>query len=104
VTTKKKGLVHAMHSIGPQNKCAYSVFEGLLPEPHNSSILQLLFTLAHWHGLAKLRMHTDVTLRILDDTTTSLGEQLRHFQAETCSAYTTCELRVLEDSFFIQPG
>jgi hypothetical protein len=74
-------------------QCAYSVFEGLLPEPHNSSILQLLFTLAHWHGLAKLRMHTDVTLRILDDTTTSLGQQLRHFQAETCSAYTTRELK-----------
>jgi hypothetical protein len=53
----------------------------------------LLFTLAHWHGLAKLRMHTDVTLRIFDDTTTSLGQHLRHFQAETCSAYTTRELK-----------
>lgn len=38
-------------------------------------------------------MHTDVTLRILDDTTTSLGQQLRHFQAETCSAYATHELK-----------
>jgi len=38
-------------------------------------------------------MHTDVTLRILDDTTTNLGQQLRHFQTEICPVYTTRELK-----------
>jgi hypothetical protein len=54
--------------------------------------MRLLFTLAHWHGLAKLRLHTDLTLAILDDETTSLGEQLRHFTTKTCAAFKTEEL------------
>jgi hypothetical protein len=68
------------------------VFEGLLPEPHNNKILQLLFTFAHWHGLAKLRMHSDATIAILDDETTVLGEQLRGFESVTCAAFKTKEL------------
>jgi len=39
-------------------QCAIPVFEGLLPELHNTHVLKLLFDLAHWHGLAKLQMHT----------------------------------------------
>ncbi|KAJ6619167.1 hypothetical protein B0H10DRAFT_1794003 [Mycena sp. CBHHK59/15] len=39
-------------------QCAIPVFEGLLPEPHNNTVLNLLFTFAEWHVLAKLRMHT----------------------------------------------
>jgi hypothetical protein len=74
-------------------KCAIPVFDGLLPEPHNSRVLRLLFTLAHWHGLAKLRMHTDNTLVILDNETTLLGEQLRKFQLTTGSFYNTYELK-----------
>ncbi|KIK19797.1 hypothetical protein PISMIDRAFT_106967, partial [Pisolithus microcarpus 441] len=50
-------------------QCAFPVFEGLLPEPHNSSVLELLCTLCHWHGFAKLHMHTDETLRVMDDLT-----------------------------------
>lgn len=69
------------------------MFEGLLPEPHNHKILQLLFTFAHWHGLAKLRMHTDTTLALLDDKTTVLGQQLRDFQSTICSTYKTHELK-----------
>ena len=62
-------------------KCAIPVFEGLLPEPHNSKVLELLFTFAHWHGLAKLWMHNEATLNLLDDETTILGTQLRDFQS-----------------------
>jgi hypothetical protein len=58
----------------------------------NQSVLRLLFTFGHWHGLAKLRMHTDTTLAILDDETTNLGKQLRAFQAES-SNYATRELK-----------
>jgi hypothetical protein len=68
------------------------VFDGLLDEPHNTCILKLLFDLAHWHGLAKLRMHTDTTLDILAEVTTSLGSRLRAFERSTCSAFPTREL------------
>jgi hypothetical protein len=73
-------------------QCIIPVFDGLLPEPHNSSILRLLFTCAHWHGLAKLRLHTDSTLCILDETTVSIGTEFRAFTAKTCAAFDTREL------------
>lgn len=73
-------------------KCAIPVFDGLLPEAHNNTILTLLFTAAHWHGLAKLRLHSDSTLLILDDVTQSLGEVMRHFKDVVCPAYSTKEL------------
>lgn len=73
-------------------QCALPVFEGLLPEPHNTIILDLLFTLAVWHALAKLRLHTDDSLTLLEEATRSLGTHLRHFQATTCEAYDTREL------------
>jgi hypothetical protein len=47
---------------------------------------------AHWHGLAKLRMHSDLTLDILDEVTTFLGKAFRHFRDGVCSAYTAKEL------------
>jgi hypothetical protein len=37
-------------------------------------------------------MHTDYTLQILEEITTKLGDQLRFFANETCSAYSTVEL------------
>jgi len=55
-------------------------------------IVDLLFTLAHWHGLAKLRMHSDLTLEILDKLTTDLGDRFREFKAKVCPAYQTQEL------------
>jgi hypothetical protein len=74
-------------------QCAIPVFDGLLPEPYNRAISQLLFVFAHWHGLAKLRMHTDVTLTILDDETTALGAGLRNFESKICPEYQTHELK-----------
>jgi hypothetical protein len=73
-------------------QCAIPAFDGLLPEPHNKRLLKLLFDLAHWHGLAKLRMHTDVTLGILSQVTTSLGNSFRDFQEKTCATFQTREL------------
>jgi len=69
------------------------VFEGLLPEPYNTQVLQLLFVAAYWHGLAKLRLHTDLTLDIMDNITTRLGDELRKFSSKTCTAYETRELQ-----------
>lgn len=74
------------------NQCAIPVFEGLLPDPYNRQILELLFVLAHWHSLAKLRMHNDLTLDVMDAVTVSLGEKLREFNDKTCTAFLTLEL------------
>lgn len=49
--------------------------------------------MAHWHGLAKLRMHSDLTLEIMDQVTSAVGQQFREFKATVCSAYDTHELR-----------
>jgi hypothetical protein len=73
-------------------QCAIPVFTGLLPEPHNGQVVKMLFVLSHWHGLAKLRMHTDETLTIMEDVTQDLGYNLRSFN-ETCSVFSTRELR-----------
>lgn len=37
--------------------------------------MRLLFTCAHWHALAKLRMHTDDTLKLLDSLTVRIGAE-----------------------------
>jgi hypothetical protein len=69
------------------------VFEGLLPEPHNTAVLSLLYLLCHWHGLAKLRMHTEETLSIMDKVTQNVGDAIRTFVASTCPEYDTKELK-----------
>ncbi|KAH7916892.1 hypothetical protein BV22DRAFT_997067, partial [Leucogyrophana mollusca] len=79
-------------------QCAIPAFEGLLSEPHNGSVLRMLFSLCHWHGLAKLRMHTDNTLAIMHQLTVTLGEELRRFVMETCPAFSTKELQREADS------
>lgn len=48
--------------------------------------------MAHWHGLAKLRMHNDLTLEVMDETTISLGKKFRDFTLKTCPAFQTREL------------
>ena len=73
-------------------QCAIPVFDGLLSEPHNMHVLKLLFELAHWRSLAKLHMHTDVTLEILSHATRSLGNSLHIFEEKTCAAFETQEL------------
>lgn len=52
----------------------------------------MLYLLAYWQGLAKLRLHTEDTLAILDNITRSLGISLRAFKKDTCSIYKTREL------------
>ena len=65
----------------------------MLPEPHNSVVLNLLYLLFHWHGLAKLRLHTDETLQVMEGVTQSLGNALHKFSSNTCTAFTTHELK-----------
>ena len=68
------------------------VFEGLFPSEHDQIIQTLLFRLAQWHALAKLRLHTDHSLKLLDEASRLLGGQLRKFWDFTCNAFKTVEL------------
>jgi hypothetical protein len=66
-------------------------FEGLFPPTAENVILDLLFMLATWHALAKLRMHTTSTLSFFDAVTKSLGEVLRRFANHVCPKFNTKE-------------
>ena len=68
------------------------VFKGLLPPHHEEVVQTLLFRLAEWQALAKLRMHTNNTLALLHQALRWLGAQVRKFQWVTCSAFQTHEL------------
>jgi hypothetical protein len=72
-------------------QCAIPAFDGLLPEPHNSIVCNLLVICAEWHALAKLRMHTEDTLQLLESTTALLARQFNSFTQTTCTAYQTTE-------------
>jgi hypothetical protein len=72
-------------------QCIMPCIDGLLPEPHNTTVLSMLFILGTWHSLAKLRMHTDSSLKLLDDATTCLGIALRYFTRVTCPEFSTKE-------------
>lgn len=54
--------------------------------------MKLLFIFAQWHALAKLRLHNDYTLDLLEYTTTQLGAHTRRFNRDTCSQVSTREL------------
>ena len=55
-------------------------------------LLQLLYKAAEWHGLAKLRMHTDSTLDLLEVVTKEFGRLMRQFCDKTSEAFETVEL------------
>jgi hypothetical protein len=63
--------------------------EGLVPEPYNSKLMTLVFRLAEWHALAKLRMHTERTLDHLDQATVAIGQEMRSFRDWTQALGTT---------------
>ncbi|KAG8942397.1 hypothetical protein FRC04_003762 [Tulasnella sp. 424] len=72
-------------------QCCIPCFEGLFPEPYNGHVLRLLYTLSLWHGLAKLRQHTDATLDHLATVTRLVGKELRFFASEVCPHFNTTE-------------
>ena len=67
-------------------------FEGLFPSEHDQVIQTLLFRLVQWHAFAKLRLHTDYSLKLLDEASQLLGGQLCKFWDFTCAAFKTMEL------------
>jgi len=54
--------------------------------------MKLLYRTAEWHALAKLRMHTDSSLDLLEKLTTEFGQLMRQFRDLTCTEFTTMEL------------
>jgi hypothetical protein len=83
------------HSLTPvltePPQLSYMCLEGILEEPFNGMLLDLLYTLQFWHSMAKMRMHTDSTLDILEDATVALGWELRRFAVVLCPNYKTKE-------------
>ncbi|KAF8067028.1 hypothetical protein FPV67DRAFT_1562486 [Lyophyllum atratum] len=73
-------------------QCSMPVFDGLFKGRDNHIVQDLLFLCCHWHALAKLRMHTDFTLKIFEDVTTALGNAFRKFESITCATHATYEL------------
>jgi len=72
-------------------QCSIPVFEGLLPG-HNTQLLKLLYHTAEWHAFAKLRMHSETTLKHLEAITMKLGKLMRDFEKKVCSEFTAVEL------------
>ncbi len=54
--------------------------------------MTLLYRTAEWHGLAKLRMHTDSSLQLLQSLTEEFGLLMRNFHELTSSDFITLEL------------
>ena len=73
-------------------QCSISAFEGLFPPNHDVIIRVLLFHLCEWHALAKLRLHSNDSLALLDEALKKLGAQIRRFQEGTCEIFKTYEL------------
>jgi hypothetical protein len=63
-----------------------------LPKKHDEIVRKLLFELSTWHGLAKLRLHTEPTVISLENAIIRLGEILRKFSGTVCPAYATYDL------------
>ena len=63
-----------------------------MPDEDDKIVLTLLFELATFHALAKLRLHTETTILDLECSTTRLGECMRKFERDVCSKYDTKDL------------
>jgi hypothetical protein len=74
------------------HECSIPAFNGLFLKEDNRPISELLFLLATWHAYAKLRLHTDTTLGMLETVTKALCQALRHFATVICPRYMTKEL------------
>ena len=67
------------------------VLEGLLPLEDGKTVADMIFELANWHALAKLRVHHDVTLENLQHATHHLYSTIQRF-AETTAKQAVPEL------------
>ncbi|CDO77698.1 hypothetical protein BN946_scf184969.g49 [Trametes cinnabarina] len=82
----------AAHDFEDSLQCFIPPVDRLLPEPHNTIILDVVFLSAELHGLHKLQLHTEATTSISDAVLVEYGKALRLFKRVTCTAYHTVEL------------
>ncbi|KAI0824462.1 hypothetical protein BC628DRAFT_1411049 [Trametes gibbosa] len=68
------------------------VFEGLMPVHDDQTVAKMLFELANWHALAKLRLHTELTVDIFRMATGHMTASMRHFAATMCEEWETHKL------------
>jgi hypothetical protein len=54
--------------------------------------MKLLYRMSEWHALAKLRLHTEDSLTLMEESTKELGKLLRQFRQLTCTEFHTVEL------------
>ena len=73
-------------------QCSILAFKGLFPEHYNWLVMTVLYHCAEWHTLAKLHMHTEVSLSLLKMISQQLGSILWKFRDETAQAYCMLEL------------
>lgn len=64
----------------------------VVPPCHDVTVQSLLYRFAQWHALAKLRLHSQSTLSLFENTFKILSKQLRAFRDLTCTAFATVEL------------
>lgn len=68
------------------------VFEGLMLVHDDQTVAKMLFKLANWHALAKLRLHTELTVDIFRMATGHMTASMRHFAATMCEEWETHKL------------
>ncbi|KAG8684338.1 hypothetical protein FRC11_012248, partial [Ceratobasidium sp. 423] len=78
------------HDFEDALQCCAPCFSGLFSQQSNE-IQTLIFVLMKWHFLAKLYVHTDMTLQALRLATKLLGSRLRHFRDHIAPLYHTHE-------------
>lgn len=80
------------------SQCSIPAFEHLFEHEHNERLMKLLYRLAQWHALAKLRLHTEPTLEWLEKTTMEVGKLMREFRDKSASKFSTFELPREQDA------
>ena len=79
------------------SQCDIPVFEVLIDMPHNTAVMDLLFTMAHWHCLAKLHMHHALLL-----TPRNYHMSTTHIFAEKASKQHMCCMQSKTQSLYLQ--
>ncbi|KAJ3552779.1 hypothetical protein NM688_g3974 [Phlebia brevispora] len=81
----------AAHNYENVLQCIVPCLEGLLPAAMERIVFDMIWFLLVWHALAKLRLHTEATVRIFRGATTQLGRAVRKFE-RACAPLDTQEL------------
>jgi hypothetical protein len=75
-------------------QCAIPVFDCLFEsEEWDELVHELLFSLTTWHALAKLRLHTDISLADLEESGKGMCNTIRKWMRQMCKKVKTQELK-----------